>query len=401
MSKDRNKDLEYPEYGDDESGDYDYRKDEPSPNNSGEEPSDQGSRRYAVHFIVIAGIIALIAGGAFSIFRGIGSNAKSETVVVSDVSGMRFNDAAFRLKADGLEISCLKEIFSSKPSGVILDQDPQKGAEVKKGRTVLVTVSKGPESAEMPDVRGMTSRGASNALNAAGIKNIKTVLAAYQGAPGIVIAQEPVGGSSVSLDSSVTLTVSRAQDDDKGKNIVPDVSGKKMGDAAADLISADLSVEKSFDPSSSLPQGTIISQSIKAGTPVVPGMSIRIVISGNDPSASSVPQQEPPDIPDGGDAPMLPSSPESSQETEKDDLRFVPLLAGKHIAEAKQLAENADLRIGEIKFEEKDDLSSVIVSSQCPEAGIWVKSGTPIDVVLMPYSQKVKPAENAPSHNDD
>ncbi|MGF6836013.1 beta-lactam-binding protein with PASTA domain/serine/threonine protein kinase [Paenarthrobacter sp. TE4293] len=158
------------------------------------------------------------------------------------LTGGTLDEAKTALNAAEMALGNVTEAFDEKvPAGVVLSQDPAKGAEVRHGTPVALVVSKGPQPIPVPDVRGLAQDAAVKALQDAGLKaviapetvNDKTV------PKGAVVSQTPANGTLV-RGESVTLTVS------KGPKMVkvPSFIGKNADDAIAELKKLGFIVER-------------------------------------------------------------------------------------------------------------------------------------------------------------
>ncbi|CAM3719979.1 Stk1 family PASTA domain-containing Ser/Thr kinase [Cohnella lubricantis] len=83
-----------------------------------------------------------------------------ELSVMPDVSGESYETAVEQLKAHGVDESRItkgEEVYDDASPGTVLDQEPKANAEFDpKTAEIVLTVSKGPESVEMPDLIGKT-----------------------------------------------------------------------------------------------------------------------------------------------------------------------------------------------------------------------------------------------------
>ncbi len=100
----------------------------------------------------------------------------------------------------------VKEAFSdSVPAGQVISMSQQPGAELPRGTTVELTVSKGPQPRPVPDVSGRSVPEATQILAGAGFP-----VAGVEGSPTTrVIATDPVAGSAHVPGTSVRLFTSR------------------------------------------------------------------------------------------------------------------------------------------------------------------------------------------------
>ncbi|MEG0379540.1 MAG: protein kinase, partial [Eubacterium sp.] len=120
------------------------------------------SRKKIIIGCVIGAVAVLLLGllAANTVF--------SRTVLVPDVLNMTTDQATALLDKQGLKLEIEKEVFSTEiEAGKIATQNPEKGKESKKGKTVKVTVSKGAQNVAVPDVVGMTEAEATAALGKA------------------------------------------------------------------------------------------------------------------------------------------------------------------------------------------------------------------------------------------
>ena len=126
-------------------------------------------------------------------------------VEVPDVVGLRTVAAVTKLRAAGFK-SKANEVFSPKPSGTVVAQNPVAGDRADKGSQVTLQVSKGQKRAQVPDVVGQSSADAQAALKTAGFAYTIVVVPSDQ-ARGTVDSQAPPGGATAPQGSKVRLNV--------------------------------------------------------------------------------------------------------------------------------------------------------------------------------------------------
>ena len=130
-------------------------------------------------------------------------------VSVPNVVGLPYDQAASELQRAGFNVSRIDE-DSDQAAGIVTRQTPSGGSEGSKGSTVTVTVSKGPSTSAVPDVTTQDVAIAQTTLEAAGFRT--RVALENTDDPtfdGIVISQDPVGGTQAKPNSLVTLFVGR------------------------------------------------------------------------------------------------------------------------------------------------------------------------------------------------
>jgi eukaryotic-like serine/threonine-protein kinase len=130
-------------------------------------------------------------------------------VNVPNVVGLPYDQAATELQRAGFNINRIDE-ESDQAAGIVISQTPSGGSEGSKNSTVTVTVSKGPTTSAVPDVTSQDYAIAQTSLEQAGFRS-KIVFedTEDQTLDGIVISQDPVGGSQQKPNTIVTLFVGR------------------------------------------------------------------------------------------------------------------------------------------------------------------------------------------------
>jgi beta-lactam-binding protein with PASTA domain len=130
-------------------------------------------------------------------------------VTVPSVVGLPYDQAASELQSSGFGVSRIDE-DSDQAAGIVTEQTPSGGSEGSKGSTVTLTVSKGPSTSAVPDVTSQDYAIAQTTLDNAGFRS-KIVFedTEDQSMDGIVISQDPIGGSQEKPNTVVTLFVGR------------------------------------------------------------------------------------------------------------------------------------------------------------------------------------------------
>ena len=170
-------------------------------------PSQRGSRRRellpAWVVITAAAIIALLLGAA----AAVPAVLASRRVEVPDVTGLPVQTASDRLELAGFEVERGDERFSSEvPKGSVIEQTPGPGAEAAPGATILLVVSAGTDTFEMPDVVGKQLDLARQVLASRGLA-IRIDVVPSETASGTVISTVPAPGARVTTSDVVRVTV--------------------------------------------------------------------------------------------------------------------------------------------------------------------------------------------------
>ena len=130
-------------------------------------------------------------------------------VTIPNVVGLPYDQAASELQRAGFVPSKLEQ-ESDQAAGIVISQTPSGGSEGSKGSSVTVTVSKGPSTSAVPDVTTQDFAIAQTTLEAAGFRT--RVVFEDTDDPtfdGIVISQDPVGGTQAKPNALITLFVGR------------------------------------------------------------------------------------------------------------------------------------------------------------------------------------------------
>lgn len=217
---------------------------------------------------VVAGLLVLIVLAALLFVR-----------VVPKVTGMTQVAAQARLQHAGLT-SGARQAFSDVPAGTVLSARSPIGVFglpfALKGARVALTVSKGPDLRQEPDVTGMAQADAEQALRAIGLVPVE-LPAAYSADPrypaGKVMQQAPPPGAQ-RPGTPVNLTVS------KGPQLVAvkAVTGTDVSSATAALQGLGLVVARQSAFSDAV-SGTVVDQNPKPPASVVVGATVTLVVS--------------------------------------------------------------------------------------------------------------------------
>jgi eukaryotic-like serine/threonine-protein kinase len=133
----------------------------------------------------------------------------SKPVTVPNVVNLPFEQAQLELQQAGFNVSRI-DVASDLKAGIVVRQDPTGGSESSKGSTVTLSVSQGPSTTAVPDVTTQDFAIAQATLEAAGFRwRVVYEDTAESSFDGIVISQDPIGGSQAKPDSLVTLFVGR------------------------------------------------------------------------------------------------------------------------------------------------------------------------------------------------
>jgi len=136
-----------------------------------------------------------------------------QQVKVPDVTSLTTAAAHSQLHNAGLEFND-DQVTSDQPKGTVIAQDPAGGTTVNKGSSVTLTISKGPDTAPVPNVsgQGQTPDQATTTLQGAGFKvQVKEIPTKDQTQDGKVIRQRPQPGTQLKKGRTVVIYVGNFQ----------------------------------------------------------------------------------------------------------------------------------------------------------------------------------------------
>jgi serine/threonine-protein kinase len=265
-----------------------------------EEPA-QGKKNSSGKAVLVVGLLALIAVAAFALWA-VFSGASNIRLTVPDFVGMNYYDdiagtkyeTQFNIVVEKADI----ENEDDYNDGEVMMQDPEEGTEVKRGATISLLIAaldddteddeeedEQPEETEelvsVPSVSGDLYDDAVSTLEALGLtvsrkeENSDSVEKEY------VISSSPSSGEQVEKGTTVVLTVSLGPKDELVP--VPSLSGMTKNQAEAALQQAGLTLGSVSQEESDDPVGTVIGQSVSAGTEVKKGSAVNITIAAEPP----------------------------------------------------------------------------------------------------------------------
>lgn len=230
--------------------------------------------------------LAMLAGAmvAFAIGLGVFNSFvmprlihSSGEVRVPDLANLTLEQAEKALKPVRLTLSRAGERFEpSVPRGFIIAQDPLPGTPVRGSRRVLVTVSLGEEFSSVPELFGVSRRGAQLLLERAGLR-----VGGSTRAPSDEVGQDLVAGSDPPAESvlprgtPVSLLVSTGPWPEVF--VMPDLTGREISGVRRQLEGFGFRV---LVPPAAPSVGPIVSQSPPAGSRVTTDVQIVLQATG-------------------------------------------------------------------------------------------------------------------------
>lgn len=204
------------------------------------------------------------------------SNCHAELVVslgkrvldMPEFGGMSLRDARLALKNEGVKFRIEKDYSSDIPQGCVISSSPTQGSAFYADDTVTLTVSLGERVVynTVPSLFGMTESRARALITEAGFTVGEISYESSEHPAGTVISQSRAAGSALGRGEAVSFTVSAGQKFNEKK--IPDLYGLSIEKARERLSEVGLVLGNIYAVANAAPRGTVVSQSILAGTPI-------------------------------------------------------------------------------------------------------------------------------------
>ena len=298
-------------------------------------------RRSAVPLILLA--LLVLVPLAWAGYRILGDepqvNAapeKAPKIAVPGLVGMSLDEARDQ-HGDDFDIVVAELVDGERPVDTIVKQDPS-GGEAEKGSTIEVNIV-GTQVAGVPNVVGDRRGAAEQELAGSGFEvRTQKQVSSFEG-EGLVMSQEPGGGTRVEVGSEVTIIVGTGPSTVE----VPNVTGNTPAQAAQILEEAGLRLgSQTEDYSNGVAEGAIIYQDPTGGESAEPGSAVNVTVS---------------------------LGPEQVE---------VPEVYGATLAQAQQLVDNAGLNSTVIEVEGQEEAGTAL--STDPPAGTLLDPETTVTI---------------------
>jgi eukaryotic-like serine/threonine-protein kinase len=242
-------------------------------------------RKFWKLYVPITIIVLILSAGAGIFFIDVFilpriSGIDRDLVEVPAVTGVLLEQGREKLFAAGLltEIRS-REYDNAIPEEGIISQSPERGEKVKKGRRILVVVSKGKEFAVIPNVKDLTEHQARVELKKQGftIGDAKKTFDAKHPVDAVIDAN-PQCGATISRDMKVDLIISKGPKPTSAE--MPNIVGESLADARKKIEESGLAVGKiDYRNDPSVVPGTVITQSVSPGEKVPLESKVGITVS--------------------------------------------------------------------------------------------------------------------------
>jgi eukaryotic-like serine/threonine-protein kinase len=262
---------------DDRYGDYDRRG------------YDDDKRKRRTPWIVAGVVVVVLALVGYLVQELAGDNTGgTTTVAVPRVAGKAQGLAESEIRKAGLvPDSKLVPTEDTADVGKVIDTEPAAGVQVQPNSTVVLNIGGGPDTVEVPDVRGKKQNEATTEIQDAGLQIgvVNTETPKNDDVqPGEVIRTDPPAGESVPKDTKVTIYVA------SDEITIRDYRGEKVDAARRELISLGLRVSTQGREEANVIPGTVVEQNPEEGTVLRPKGRVTLIFA-------EAPEVEPTDDP--------------------------------------------------------------------------------------------------------
>jgi beta-lactam-binding protein with PASTA domain len=178
--------------------------------------------------------LMLVAG--LSTFITLQLSTSGDEVIVPDLTGKDAVEAIRILGREGLQLKIFpqKRFDDQIAADRIVVQEPPPKTTIKRGRSIGVYLSLGPQKIIVPDLVGQTSRVANMTLEQNNLFSGRIIYVSYPRAePDEVVAQYPLAGTEVTTARSVDLLTNSGSAGPSETFVMPDLIGRPVMDAEA------------------------------------------------------------------------------------------------------------------------------------------------------------------------
>jgi serine/threonine-protein kinase len=197
--------------------------------------------------------------------------------ILPNVVGKTFEDAAAILQKAGFPAQQGESRFhKTLPANIVLQEDPPAGSRQKRGTNVVLALSAGQKTAEVPVTTNMSQQQARISIENTGL-TMGNVSEQISDAPrGLVIGTSPAAGTKVELPGNVDIVLSKGP----ATVMVPDFYGRNLGEVRSMVEQIGLRIAGvSRDTSSLQPENTVIRQLPAAGQSISAGGPVSLTVS--------------------------------------------------------------------------------------------------------------------------
>lgn len=246
-----------------------------------EEEEDKNDKKRKKIIIILSIVFGVIAVVLLSIFLIVPKVTEKESIKVPDVSDMSVGAAEKKLQDKGFKVATkIKVVNSDKiKDGKVVKTDPAAGRYVKEGTMITIYKSKGEKTYTIEDYTGKNYIEIQTELEK--VYNLEVTVEKKIVDDGKeydkqqIIGQSLAKGSKVKKGDSIILYIPDIVDE------YPDMSGEgwNIDDVEAFCSKYGITLQTKTQEAAGYEEGKVISQSRSAGSPIVKGTSLTVVIA--------------------------------------------------------------------------------------------------------------------------
>ncbi|HRE41523.1 MAG TPA: PASTA domain-containing protein [Ignavibacteria bacterium] len=232
-------------------------------------------KKFGITVLIIIGIIFLFNSLLMPWYV-----KHTNTTLVPDVIGLNFIEAKQKIEAVGLEVKQGDVKYDeSKPIGLVLEQNPPAGQNVKMDRRIYLTVCGGEQLVEVPRLIGRSIRDAKFSLEQRNLQIGDIVKKFSFDIPeDFIVSQVVQPGSKVRKNTKIDLILSNGPE--LGNLRIPDLIGKKLEEAKKIVTDSKLKIGKiNYISSNDVPPGQVLDQYPKKEKSAYENTSVDLFIS--------------------------------------------------------------------------------------------------------------------------
>ena len=228
-------------------------------------------------------------GSQVTVYVSMGEE-KDELPAMAPMQGMTKEVAQNYIDAlKGDLVAKYEEIFDDKiPAGQVVKTDPQQGAPLERGQTVVIYLSKGPDKVKVPNVIGKSRDQAERLLNNNGFKNIRFETEESDKEKDTVTRLSVNVNEALDLNTEIVVYLSEGVIRER----VPLVEGKTLEEAKKLLNDRGFKTITEIREENNLEKDKVIRQSIASGVEIEVTTEIVLYVSDG-PKETTAPTTEP------------------------------------------------------------------------------------------------------------
>ena len=224
--------------------------------------------------LAIGSLVAALGTGAWSGVDWYANTGPGADRTIPVLVGTQLTDAEQALDSADLTIRTVERYDDTVPAGHVITASPSSGGVVKKGTPVELVVSRGEQVFEVPDLTGLGVDEARSAVEAQSLVLVEDDPEYSETVPKGQVISQSQEADSLPEGGEVHVVVSQG----RVPITVSDQTGRGADSARSALEGAGFTVTTSSAHSSSVPKGSVVSQSPASGT-LHRGDTVSLVIS--------------------------------------------------------------------------------------------------------------------------